>query len=137
MSDDPFAERLSRFTPAAAGLDRDALLFNAGRASARPARRWQALAGVLAAAQLVTLALLLWPRPALPVPVPSFPAEVAPVAIEQPPAPPARQAPALLALRDRALATEGNLPAPAAVKPLVPPAPPLHAFGAPPPDLLH
>ncbi len=58
---EPLAERLSRFTPDAGKLDRDALLFAAGRASARPGRRWMALTGALAASQLLTL-LFLWPR---------------------------------------------------------------------------
>ena len=44
---EPLAERLSRFTPDGSGLDRDALLFAAGRASARPNRRWVALAAAL------------------------------------------------------------------------------------------
>ena len=44
-----FLERLSRFKPDAGGLDRDALLFATGRASARPNRGWVALAALLAA----------------------------------------------------------------------------------------
>lgn len=59
---DPIAESLSRFTPSASGLDRDAILFAAGRASAQSNRGWMALAGVLASCQLFTL-LFLWPRP--------------------------------------------------------------------------
>jgi hypothetical protein len=59
MSDDPLIRQLSRFTPDGSGLDRDALLFAAGRAAARPSRRWQVLAGALAASQLVTLGLFL------------------------------------------------------------------------------
>ena len=43
-----FTERLSRFTPDGAGLDRDALLFAAGKASARPNRRWRILCSALA-----------------------------------------------------------------------------------------
>ena len=35
---EPILERLSRFTPDAGRLDRDALLFAAGRESARPNR---------------------------------------------------------------------------------------------------
>jgi hypothetical protein len=53
-------ERLSRLTPSAAGLDRDALLFAAGQRSAR-SRLWPAVAGVLAIAQVATL-VALWPR---------------------------------------------------------------------------
>jgi hypothetical protein len=63
---EPFLERLTRFTPAAGGMDRDALLFAAGRASARPNRGWIALAAVLAGTQLLTLALW-WSRPDPPV----------------------------------------------------------------------
>ena len=81
-------ERLSRFTPDGGALDRDAVLFAAGRASAHPNRRWLALAGGLAVSQLLTL-VLLWPRPAAP--------EVAPVAKSAPPvvepAPPEEPAP--------------------------------------------
>jgi hypothetical protein len=58
---EPFIERLSLFTPDGSRLDRDALLFAAGRASGRRHRAWPAVAGLLAAAQLLTLALL-WPR---------------------------------------------------------------------------
>jgi hypothetical protein len=57
---DPMTERLSRLTPSAAGLDRDALLFAAGQRSAR-SRLWPAIAGVLAIAQVATL-VALWPR---------------------------------------------------------------------------
>ena len=124
------AERLSRFTPDAGGLDRDALLFAAGHASARPGRRWMALAGALAASQLLTL-LFLWPHtpPSIP-PVP-------PVAVEPtkplPPPDPSSWA----SLRGRMLAAEGDWPAPAADDSLVPDEPPLHAFGPPPATLLN
>jgi hypothetical protein len=58
---EPFLERLSRFTPDAGGLDRDALLFAAGRSSARPNRGWKTLATLLASTQALSL-LLLWPH---------------------------------------------------------------------------
>jgi hypothetical protein len=58
---DPVTDRLARFTPSPAGLDRDALLFEAGRRSARAWRWWPAVAAVLAASQAVTL-VALWPR---------------------------------------------------------------------------
>jgi hypothetical protein len=61
-----FAERLSRFSPDAPGLDRDALLFAAGRASVRPKRIWPMLAAILAGCQLLTMAVL-WPRAAAPI----------------------------------------------------------------------
>ena len=56
---EPFLERLSRFTPAAGGLNRDELLFAAGRNSARPNRTWKALASTLAVTQALSLALFL------------------------------------------------------------------------------
>jgi hypothetical protein len=62
---EPILERMSRFTPDAGGLDRDALLFAAGRGSARPNRGWIALATMLASSQVLSL-VLLWPRPTLP-----------------------------------------------------------------------
>src|ERR1700722_20263637 len=62
---EPLADRLKHFTPEGAALDRDALLFHAGRASVRPARGWKLLAAALAAGQTVTLALL-WPHPSPP-----------------------------------------------------------------------
>jgi hypothetical protein len=58
---EPFIERLSRFTPDAGGLDRDFLLYAAGRASVRPNRTWIALAAALAVTQPLFL-ILLWPR---------------------------------------------------------------------------
>ena len=64
MSRSPF-ERLSQFTPDAGRLDRDALLFAAGRRSARSGRVWMAVAGLLAASQMLSL-VLLWPRPVPP-----------------------------------------------------------------------
>jgi hypothetical protein len=131
---DPFAEKLSRFTPDAGGLDRDALLFDAGRASARPNRRWVALAGVLAASQLLTLGLW-WQQPPPATPVAPWTVE-APGPAAQPPAP-AEGASGLLALRRRAVETEGNLPSPAPAERLAPSGPPLRAFAAPSPALLN
>ena len=75
---EPILERLNRFTPDAGGLDRDALLYAAGHAAARPNRLWIALAAVLVVSQALTLTLL-WPHPAnapvVPVPLPSPPLE--------------------------------------------------------------
>jgi hypothetical protein len=59
---EPLADRLKRFTPDGAALDRDALLFQAGRASVRPRRGWMLLALALVFSQAATLAVL-WPRP--------------------------------------------------------------------------
>jgi hypothetical protein len=58
---EPFLERLSRFTPDGGGLDRDALLFAAGRGSARANGGWKAIATLLAASQVLSL-VLLWPQ---------------------------------------------------------------------------
>ena len=79
-------DRLSRFTPNAPGLDRDAILFAAGRRSARGSWLWKALASLFATTQVVTL-LVLWPQPQ---PAGTFvgpPPAVAPVAPPAPPAP--------------------------------------------------
>ena len=57
-----FLERLSRFSPDAGALDRDELLFAAGRRSARPNRGWKALAAGLATTQALSLVLMLPPR---------------------------------------------------------------------------
>jgi hypothetical protein len=62
---EPSLERLSRFTPDAGRLRRDALLFAAGRSAARPRRGWMALAGFLAVTQALSL-LWLWPQPRPP-----------------------------------------------------------------------
>jgi hypothetical protein len=70
---DPLADGLSRLTPNAGGLDRDGLLFAAGRASARPNRVWKVLTAFLALAQVAQLAVL-WPHskpPVIPISAPS------------------------------------------------------------------
>jgi hypothetical protein len=64
---DPLAKQLRQFTPTSGALDRDALIFSAGRASAKKHVGWKALAGALAASQLLTV-VLLWPRAAANVP---------------------------------------------------------------------
>jgi hypothetical protein len=58
---------LRRFTPDG-GLDRDVLMYQAGRASAPSPSRWKALAALLAVGQALTLLVLAWPtpRPAAP-----------------------------------------------------------------------
>ncbi len=89
---DPVARTLARFTPAPTGLDRDELLFRAGRASAGRARGWKLAAGLLAVTQAVTLTALLR-RDGLPTAQPLTPPPVAapepPPAEESPPADPA------------------------------------------------
>jgi hypothetical protein len=68
MSDQPerISDRWAKFTPDASGLDRDAILFAAGRQSARPLRLWPVLTMLLAVSQAVTL-VVLWPRSIEPV----------------------------------------------------------------------
>jgi hypothetical protein len=125
---EPLAERLSRFTPDSAGLDRDALLFAAGRASVRPSRRWMALAGALAASQLITLACL-WPTAS---PSPAITAAALPEPSPAPTAPiPLRDPSELGMLRDRILASEGDWSSPADEGPMIASPPPLRAFGTP------
>ena len=82
-------------------------------------------------------ALIEGPRPLPPGPSQEMRAKL-PVIVEEPSPPPLPvEIPPLLKLRDQALATEGNLPAPPAAKSLVPSKPPLRAFGTPPSALLH
>jgi hypothetical protein len=120
---DPLTDRLARFTPA--GLDRDALLFSAGRASARPDRRWQAIAGLLAVAQVLTLAWLFRPVPA-PAPHTAAPAKAPADFLPSPrPAGGSEDPPSLIRRWPRA-----DEPAPAVTADLVPDAPPLRAFPA-------
>jgi hypothetical protein len=128
-----FAERLSRFTPDASGLDRDALLFAAGRASVRPGKRWMAIAGALAASQLLTL-LFLWPRQPEAAPL-GIPTPAIAVESESPLAPPDPSS--WIALRERVLAAVGDLPSPAAEDSLMPAQPPLRPFAPLPATLLN
>jgi hypothetical protein len=132
---EPLAERLSRFTPNATSLDRDTLLFAAGRASVRPSRRWQALAGVLAVSQLLTL-VCLWPRTAPPLETPFAAAKSS--RSETASEPPAEgDASKWRALRERMLETDLDNPATSSDEPTIPPDSPLRAFGNPPPSLLN
>jgi hypothetical protein len=125
---EPLADRLKHFTPDGAALDRDALLFACGRASVRPRRGWRALAGALAACQVLTL-VLFWPRPAPP---PSPKVVHVPVPVE--PAPPdASEWGTLNRLVSRSPAAD--LPPSTPAEPLVPDGPPLHVWAVP-PDLV-
>jgi hypothetical protein len=121
-----FAERLSRFTPDGSGLDRDALLFAAGRAAARPGRRWRVVAGALAASQLLTL-LFLWPHtPHQGADTPRSPFAPAPsVGVEPPSLAPADAHSWTMNLR--ILNELDDLPPPAGSDNLVPDDPPLRA----------
>jgi len=133
---EPSLERLSRFTPDTGGLDRDALLFGAGRSSARPARGWIALASLLTATQALSL-VLLWPRPIPPIrrstaPVASGPA---PPATLEPPASEASANPGLWTARHRPWESRTEDP-PAGEVSLIDGGPMLRAF-LPPRSLLN
>jgi hypothetical protein len=134
---EPLEERLSRFTPDATGLNRDALLFSAGRASMHPSRHWQALVGVLAASQLLTF-VCLWPRAPL-----SPPHETPFVASEsfrpnRTPMPAPKPDPSeLRVLRQRMQDGDLDYPTPPSNEPMGPQGPPLRGFGTPPADLLN
>ncbi len=123
---EPIIERLSRFTADGSGLDRDALLFAAGRASARPNRGWMLAAGALVVCQLLTLTLL-WPRPVTPLAplVESLPTSPLAVASEQAPTDAAEQG-----VLSRMLLQSGaeNFPPSPVAGPMVPSDPPLYAF---------
>lgn len=58
MNNDPVFDRLARFSPNSGKLNRDDLLFQAGRASVRVRPWWKLLTGVLAVTQVVSLALV-------------------------------------------------------------------------------
>lgn len=133
---EPFLERLSRFTPDAGALDRDTLLYAAGRASARPNRAWITLAAVLAVTQALSL-VLLWPRPAPPV-------VQQPPPVAQPPSPPeppnsdSPDNPDIWSVGPGRLgsASEDRLPSAPGVT-IMDSGPPLRAFGPPPPSVLN
>ena len=67
-------DRLSRFTPNAPGLDRDAILFAAGKRAGRGSWAWKVVAILLAVSQAVTL-VALWPRE-VPTVIPIAPPQV-------------------------------------------------------------
>ena len=128
---EPLDQRLNRFTPAAGRLDRDALLFAAGRASVRPRRTGAALAAVLATTQVLTLALL-WPHPAPPPGRPTSP----PVIVERPTPAPAEDY-GLWSARHRLLEAEADHPPPAPSGSFVESEPPLRAFARTPGSVLN
>lgn len=64
---DPMTDKLRRLTPDAGRLDRDELLFRAGRASVPRGRFWMLLSLTLAASQAVTLWWFTRPEPTAPV----------------------------------------------------------------------
>jgi hypothetical protein len=134
---EPSLERLSRFTPDAGGLDRDALLYAAGRASARPNRGWITLAVALAVSQAMTL-VLLWPRPAPPAARPPLPAADSPLPSSFPerPTSDSPDSPNLWSVRHGLVGSKTD-DHPTDAGTFIESGPPLRAFGPPPPSLLN
>jgi hypothetical protein len=133
---EPILERLNRFTPNAGGLDRDTLLFAAGRASARPNRGWMTLASLLAGTQALSLALL-WPHSSPPVgnSTVSIAGVPAPSAAPGPPDTRVSANPGLWSAHRRLLESDSN-DRPAGDMTFIDSEPPLRAF-RPPPSLLN
>ncbi len=93
-AEEELAAALGRLAPARPRIDRDRLLFLAGRASARRALRgWQGAAAAMAACLAAAIAL----RPAAPGVPPVVPSPAAPVVARHPAAPEAEPWPALAA----------------------------------------
>jgi hypothetical protein len=128
---EPIIDRLSQFTPNGSSLDRDALLFAAGRASVHPNRGWMALAGMLATSQVMTLALF-WLRPTPSVLVESSELSSG-IVMKIPHAPPDASE---LGVLNRALVAskDAELPPSYPTDDLVPDEPMIHAFAAPLPE---
>jgi hypothetical protein len=123
---EPLIERLSRFTPNTGGLDRDALLFAAGRASVRTSRWWKVLAGFLGGSQVLTLALLL-PR-TINSQAPTFADRPA---LHETNTANSVDTPALVMNRNLLLTEAAEYGDSGSADPMVPSDPPLHAFGSP------
>lgn len=85
MPEEDVIGKLAAFSPAI--VDRDALLFAAGRASVRPARGWKWATAALLATQLLTLVLWQWPKP------PVAPSVAPSVVQPEPPSDPAEPPP--------------------------------------------
>ena len=134
---DQFAKFLSRLTPSAGTLDRDGLLFAAGRASVRPHRGWRTMAVLLASSQALSLAIL-WPHSNSPVAGIPGPMAVAPV-------PPSQIAPATFRANAnpgvwsarRSLEVSDLEERPDATITFIESGPPLRAFGLPPESVLN
>jgi hypothetical protein len=126
---------LSRLTPNRGKIDRDALIFAAGRRSAGKNRGWKAMTGILVAGQLLTLAFL-GPHPAA-----SRPSNQVRIASDRPEQVERGTTAPLpsewLQLRESLLAGE-RMPAPKeSNEALVPDDPPLRAFAVASPTLLN
>ena len=121
-------DKLGRFTPNGGGLDRDTLLIAAGRASASRPRGWATLAGILAAAELLTL-VCLWPRAVVPgTPMATVPPAPSALLSSHSRIPDGSNGPLVA---ERVLtAKDGQLPPPRLVENLIAPDPPLQALAA-------
>jgi hypothetical protein len=132
-----FLERLSRFTPDAGRLDRDALLFAAGRASVRPNHGWKALAALLAGTQALSL-VLLWPHPTPPAGdlAGQVPTVKSPARSPEPPRSEGFASPGVWSARPNLLESDLEDYRDETVT-FIDSGPPLRAFGSPPPSILN
>ena len=136
---EPLVERLSRFTPHAGGLDRDSLLYAAGRASARTNRTWIALTAALAVTQPLSL-ILLWPHPAPPAASFALPtaSRPSPLSAQERWIADSSESPGLWSVRHRVLDSERqDDPVPPRAVTFVENGPPLRAFTPLPPSILN
>ncbi|HKI20063.1 MAG TPA: hypothetical protein VKA15_19395 [Isosphaeraceae bacterium] len=118
-------------------MDRDALLFAAGRGSVRPNCGWITLATLLASTQVLSL-VLLWPHstpPAGQLTVADATVPMPPAALE-PGASETLASPGAWSARHRLLESETN-DRPDDTVTLIDSGPPLKAFGPLPPSLLN
>ncbi|HEV3006585.1 MAG TPA: hypothetical protein VGX78_19095 [Pirellulales bacterium] len=133
---EPNFERLTRFTPDAGEINRDALLFAAGRASARPNRGWIGLAGALAGSHLLVLTLL-WPQSVSPA------GQAVPIADTQAPPSASVPSPSIALTGSEVWAMQRDLDdlpndeSPAGNLTLIESGPPWRAFGPPPSSILN
>lgn len=87
MTPDPVYDRLAQFTPAS-GLDPAAVLFAAGRASARTPRGWKLAVAGLVLTNLAAVGAIVFLRPepiAVPLPAPAPAGVPEPAGAEEPP----------------------------------------------------
>jgi hypothetical protein len=122
-------ELLKCFTPDTSGLDRDALLFAAGRASARPNRLLLSLVACLTLSQAITLAaIVLRPTESVPAAVHDTVVPTTPAAPEMPP--PVSHRDGAFTFIPRPTSEALELPVPKGLDDLVPDDPPLRASRA-------
>ena len=143
MSDDTIIRQLSKLTPDGAGLDRDTVLFAAGKASARPSRRWKAASAVLAVSQVAILGLFLLRanEPTLLAEdarkIPFSPSNWKWISPLPKSATLTSDTATYLVLRDRILSEDGAFPPSEPTDSALPDRPPLRAFGQLPSELLN